>query len=75
MVVLINTLDQLAKVHSLPTGSVVPILVNDNQVEELEILENEFEAMEELLHKNIALIPISFLPEIIEVEDGVINLF
>ena len=74
MIVLVNTLDQLAKVHSLPTGSVIPVLVNDDKTE-LEVLENEFEAMEELLHKNIALIPISFLPEIIEVEDGVMNLF
>lgn len=74
MVILVNTLDQLAKVHSLETGSVVPILVNDDK-DQIEQLENEFEAMEELLHKNIALIPISFLPEIIEVEDGVMNLF
>lgn len=74
MIVLVNTLDQLAKVHSLPTGTVIPILVNDDK-EELEAMENEFEAMEEVLHKNIALIPVSFLPEIIEVEDGVMNLF
>lgn len=73
-VILVKDADTLAQAHSVKGNSIVVLLPAD-LVDNMDVIEDELDAMEEILHKNIVAISSDFLPDLMEIEEGIANLY